>query len=281
MLSTKSKILVARALSKPIIAIRSLFGLSTTVVTTRRGLTWSLDLKEGIDLAIYLLGGFEVQTLRQYEKLVKEGDVVLDIGANIGAHTIPLAKLVGASGKVFAFEPTSYAFKKQQINVALNPVLISRISPHQIMLTATDSSLLPQTIYSSWPLETADDLHGIHRGRLMDTQDCLTTSLDTFVFGVEIKRIDIIKLDVDGNEFDVIVGARKLITKWKPKIMLELAPHVYDSSPHKFDQLLEDLWSMGYQLSNMSTGKPLPKDSGSIRSIISKAGSLNALAVFP
>jgi len=169
-----------------------------------------------------MLGGFGVQTLRQYKKLIDEGDVVLDIGANVGSLTLPLAKLVGVTGKIFAFEPTAYAFEKQQTNIALNPVLISRISTHQIMLTATDSDSLPEAIYSSWPLETAADLHGVHHGRLMDTKGCLTSSLETFVLGANIERIDVIKP--------------------------ELAPHIYDSSPYKFDQLLAGLclWDIRY-----------------------------------
>lgn len=236
-------------------------------------------LERGYRFGYIYLGGFEVRTLRQYKTLINEGDVVLDIGANIGSHTLPLAKLVGVTGKIYAFEPTTYAFKKQQTNIALNPVLIQRISSHQIMLTATDSDSLPEAIYSSWPLESANDLHGIHHGRLMDTKGCLTSSLDTFVFDTNIEHIDVIKLDVDGNECDVLAGAKNVLIKWKPKIMLELAPHVYDSAPHKFDLLLAGLWSMGYQISNMSTGRSLPEDSNAIRSIIPKAGSLNALAV--
>jgi len=53
MLSTKSKIIITRVLLVPVITARSIFGLSTKVVTTRRGRAWWLDLKEGIDLAIY------------------------------------------------------------------------------------------------------------------------------------------------------------------------------------------------------------------------------------
>jgi len=279
MLSTKSKIIIAQILLAPVITLRSLLGLPNKVVTSRKGLAWSLDLKEGIDLAIYILGGFEVRTLHHYKSLINEGDVVLDIGANIGSHTLPLANLVGVTGKVYAFEPTNYAFEKLQTNIALNPVLISRISSHQIMLTAADSDALPEAIYSSWPLESADDLHGIHHGRLMDTKGCLTSSLDTFVLETKIKRIDFMKLDVDGNEFDVLAGAKNVLTKWKPKLMLELAPHGYDLLPHRFDQLLAGLWDMGYQISNMSSGRSLPEDSTAIRSIIPKAGSLNALAV--
>jgi FkbM family methyltransferase len=278
MLSTSQKIRIARGLSTTVLAVRSLFGLPAELVATRRGLTWSLNLKEGIDLAIYVLGGFELRTLRRYARLIKEGDVVLDIGANVGAHTLPLAQLVGTSGKVFSFEPTAYAFAKQQTNIALNPNLVSRISAHQMMLMATDTDSLPESVYSSWPLEAADDLHSKHHGRLMETHGSVKGTLDSFVRNARIARIDFIKLDVDGNENDVLAGAKAVLENWKPKIMLELAPYVYGSAPYKFDELLGDLWSLGYQISDMATGRLLPQDSVAVRGIIPEAGGLNVLA---
>jgi FkbM family methyltransferase len=51
---------------------------------------------------------------------VKPGNAVLDIGRNIGAHTLPLAHLVGPHGRVIAFEPTAYAIRKMRANIALN-----------------------------------------------------------------------------------------------------------------------------------------------------------------
>lgn len=280
MLSTSHKIRIARGLSATVLSVRSLFGLSAEVVATRRGLTWSLNLKEGIDLAIYVLGGFELRTLRRYVQLIKEGDVVFDIGANVGAHTLPLAQLVGTTGKVFSFEPTAYAFGKQRTNIALNPSLISRISAHQLMLMATDVAPLPESVYSSWPLETADDLHREHHGRLMGTHGSVTGTLDSFVLNAGIKHIDFIKLDVDGNENDVLAGAKSVLESSRPKIMLELAPYVYGAEPHKFDELLDDLWSMGYQISDMDTGRILPHNPAAIRALIPEAGGLNVLASF-
>jgi FkbM family methyltransferase len=196
MLSTSHKIRIARGLSATVLAVRSLFGLTPDVVTTRRGVIWSLNLKEGIDLAIYILGGFELRTLRRYAQLIKEGDVVLDIGANVGAHTLPLAQLVGSSGKVFSFEPTAYAFAKQQTNIALNPQLAPRISAHQMMLMATDTQPLPESVYSSWPLEAADDLHNEHHGRLMATHGSIKGTLDSFICSAGIEKVNFIKLDV-------------------------------------------------------------------------------------
>jgi FkbM family methyltransferase len=280
-LSTSNKVRIARYLSRTILFFRGVVGRPAIVVVRRGGVTWSLDLKEGIDLAIYSLGGFEVRTLRRYSQWIKEGDVVLDIGANVGAHTLPLARLVGSQGRVISFEPTLYAFTKQVTNIRLNPDLAGRISAHQMMLMASDSDPLPDSIYSSWPLESAIDLHGEHHGRLMDTSGAVRGTLDGFARSTGLEKIDFIKLDVDGNENDVLAGARETLGKSKPRIMLELAPYVYGDAPYRFEELLDSLWGMGYEISEMASGKALPKEPSRIRALIPPAGSLNVLAFHP
>ncbi len=278
MLSTSHKIRIARCLSAIVLSVRSLFGLPVEVVTARRGLTWSLNLKEGIDLAIYVLGGFELRTLRRYAQLIKEGDVVLDIGANVGAHTLPLAQLVGTTGKVFSFEPTAYAFAKQQTNIALNPSLAPIICAHQIMLTATDAAPLTETVYSSWPLEAADDLHSEHHGRLMSTNGAVTGTLASFVRNEGVERIDFIKLDVDGNENDVLFGGMIVLETFRPIVMMELAPYVYINHPDKFDSVLNLFWSLGYEIADVRNYTKLPHDPDRVRARIPDGGCINVLA---
>jgi len=99
-MKTKTKVLIAKMLSSAILAVRG--GRDRSVEATRRGIRYRLDLKEGIDLAIYL-GVYENSTVRAYRKLIRRGDWVLDIGANIGAHTLQFADLVGDGGRVIAF----------------------------------------------------------------------------------------------------------------------------------------------------------------------------------
>ena len=72
---------------------------------SENGIRYHLDLNEGIDFSIYLLGSFEPGTQRTLQKLVKPGDVVFDIGANIGAHTLSMAQSVGDSGKSMRSSP--------------------------------------------------------------------------------------------------------------------------------------------------------------------------------
>lgn len=278
MLSTSQKVFVARSLSSAVLFFRRFFGRPAELRANRRGVLWSLNLKEGIDFAIYLLGGFEVRTLKRYEKLVKPGNVVLDIGANVGAHTLPLAQLVGPEGKVFSFEPTAYAFAKQKLNISLNPELALRIEAHQMMLMANDAENLPNEVYSSWPLETSGDLHAQHHGRLMSTQGARRGSLDSFLHQAGIQKLDFIKLDVDGNELNVLLGARASIAASKPVIMLELAPYVYEQNPAAFDDLLRLLWDSGYQLTDVATGKRLPQAPSSVRAMIPAGGGMNVLA---
>jgi len=115
-LDTPKKIALAKWASAVLRGMRSAVGLSNQVRSTRGGIRWDLDLAEGIDLPIYLPGAFEPRLIRAYGRLIRPGACVVDIGANIGAHTLHFARLVGGRGKVVAYEPTGYAYRKLVAN---------------------------------------------------------------------------------------------------------------------------------------------------------------------
>src|SRR5271170_1360120 len=98
-LRTKDKIRLARTASIMVGWARWLGGSKDLVEVRRDGLRWQLDLREGIDFSIFLLGVFERSSVNVYRRLIRPGDVVLDIGANIGAHTLQFARLVGGAGR--------------------------------------------------------------------------------------------------------------------------------------------------------------------------------------
>src|ERR1017187_1079434 len=209
LLNTKQKIALARVVWR---VIRVGYRLSNTSVKGqyRRGqLNWSLDLDDGIDFAIFLLGHFEPRTVRFYQKRIRPGDTVLDIGANIGAHTLPLAQCVNPGGRVHAFEPTEFAYEKLLANIGLNPEIQNLIVPNHCFLSATEEEEVPAEIYSSWPLKPTPGVHPKHRGQLKPTSGAFAVTLDNYCQQHQIERVDWMKIDVDGNEFTVLQGARK------------------------------------------------------------------------
>ena len=98
LMKTAHKIGAARIVYRAVHAGRTLLGRTDRQIAVRDGITFDLDLAQGIDFAIYLGNIYERQTRAALRKLVSPGWLVLDIGANIGAHTLPLARQVGPTG---------------------------------------------------------------------------------------------------------------------------------------------------------------------------------------
>lgn len=278
-LNTAQKIKIAQLASSCVLLARRLAGRGTTATVQRRGVRWHLDLREGIDFSIYLLGAFEPSTVRAYSRLVSPGGIIVDIGANVGAHTLFLARLCGASGRVVAFEPTQYAFDKLQRNVGLNPDIAGRISCQQVMLVAAADSAVEQAIYSSWPLQDAvdGDLHAEHRGRLMATAGATAETLDGALARLGVHRVDFVKLDVDGHEAEVLEGARETFSRDRPAILMELAPFVFRDNMEKFVFMLKFFWALGYRLTDLSSGKVLPENVQEVIHMIPENGGINVL----
>jgi FkbM family methyltransferase len=265
--------------SRVVLSCRKLLGRPAQAQFVRDGIRWQLDLREGIDFSIYLLGSFEPATVRAYRRIVKPGQTVLDIGANIGAHTLPLARLVGPGGRVIAFEPTAFAARKLAANVALNAHLAARISLHQVMLVARKTDSLPPAVYSSWPLFEAEALHAKHRGRLMDTAGARPATLDELVAEMRLSEVHFIKLDVDGHEVAVLQGAGESLSRFRPVIALELAPYLHAEHGHSFEALVLLLTGAGYRLHDIAGLEPLPSEPSELRRIVPDGRSINALAI--
>jgi FkbM family methyltransferase len=277
MLSTRVKIALATFVQRIISAARRIGGYGPKVEATRSGLRWALDLNEGIDFSIWLLGAFERRTVAAYSKLVRPGTTALDIGANIGAHTLPLARLIGPNGTLVAIEPTAWASGRLRANLALNPDLMNRVSVRQAMLVDRPNSALPDTLYASWPLR-AGDVHPILRAEAKSTAGAQTIMLDALLERDGIKHVDFVKLDVDGHECAVVRGGLKMFKRDRPTVVLELSPYILLEAGHSLAELLDLLAECGYQLSPLGTNRPLPMTAAALQRLIPEHGGINAVA---
>ncbi|GDX09532.1 hypothetical protein LBMAG57_13040 [Verrucomicrobiota bacterium] len=278
LLSTRQKIFIAKCAHRFVKAWRRLRGLPSKAEFTRGGLRWMLDLNEGIDFSIFLLGSFEPDAVRCYEARLRPGDVAIDIGANIGAHTLHLARVVGPEGKVLAFEPTAYAHAKLRANLALNPELVPRVTLRQLLLMDTPGAAVPETICSGWPLTKEEGLHPEHLGMPHTTAGAGASTLDEAVEAAGVGRIAFVKLDVDGHELSVLRGATKTLRASRPVILIELCPHVCVEHGYPFSDLVQCITGLGYRFETFN-GRALPDDPAALEKLIPAKGGINVLAL--
>jgi len=153
---------------------------------------------------------WEPYVIAQLEEHLAPGDVVLDVGAHIGALTVAMARRVGEAGTVYAFEPQRKIYRELIHNLALNA--LTNVVPLRFALSA-ESGLLE--------MDAGDGMDGqVSIGRGGDVVEART--LDSFGF----PSVALIKIDVEGHEVEVLHGAGKLIESFHPVIIIEtLAPN--------------------------------------------------------
>ena len=218
-LSTKSKFLIGSIISKILI----FFLGNKKRLIERKNIKYEIDLKEGIDLGIFL-GIKNEKNLFKIQNYIdpKKRNTIVDIGANIGSVSLPLAKLFYLS-TIISIEPTYYAFSKLKKNLNLNPNFKKRIKLYNTFISNKKRKI--KLIHSSWRFSSESEKHKIHLGILKEASN-KTQSLSKLI-KKQRKKIDFIKIDVDGYEIDVLRSGKEIIKKYKPIIYFEFAPYLY------------------------------------------------------
>jgi len=214
---------------------RHVLNKDTAIIEGRDG--WFIanrnDLFIGRALETYgEYGGIELQILQM---LLSEGDRVIEAGANVGSHTVGLAKKVGPSGKVYAYEPQRACYTMLQGQIALNN--LSQVAAFNLGCGAkeevfwyTPQNFAAQGNFGGVALSTV---------RHADMEPARVMRLDALHPHEEPIRL--IKIDVEGMEADVIAGARTLIATQRPILYVE------NDRAEKSRALLELIFSLGYR----------------------------------
>lgn len=201
-------------------------------ICKRGGITYDLNLLEVIDRALFM-GAWEFETVRFLRKCVRPGDVVIEVGANVGAHTLTLANLVRANGVVYAFEPTSYAQGKLRANLALNPQFANRVIIRSELVTNHSGDAPNLKIRSSFPVDGSQP-------------DEVVPSTAMSLDDLDLTQLDFIKIDVDGYDYKVLQGAVSLIKKFKPVILVELCEYALNAQGDSIRDIFHLLSEFGY-----------------------------------
>jgi len=188
------------------------------------------DLYIGRSLEQY--GEFSEGECELFRQLVRPGGVVVEAGANIGSHTVPLAKIVGTNGRVYAFEPQRVIFQTLCANVTLNS-LLNVDCRWQAVGAAPGTLLVPSLDY-----EKENNFGGLGLGSYQHGLSVPVTTVDC----LNLERCDLLKADVEGMELDVMRGAAQTLSRFRPLLYLE------NDRREKSPALLEHLLGLGYRL---------------------------------
>ena len=175
-----------------------------------------------IGRSLDLYGEWAEAELELLALFVKPGDVVIDVGANLGTHTVFLAQRAGTAGRVYAFEPQRIVFQLLCANLALNG--LDNVHAFQAAVSRQPGTILvPDVAYAAGGnyggvalAETgvagADAADATGAGERVPVMTLDALGLD---------RCRVLKVDVEGMELDVIDGARALIARTRPVVYVE------------------------------------------------------------
>lgn len=245
---------------------------------TRGGIRYEADLSEGIDLSLFLFGGFQKHVTRSRWVEIPEDAVILDVGANIGVMTLQFAKLA-SRGHVYAFEPTHYAFRQLQVNLDLNPPLATRVTAIQTFVSVSSVDRPALQVYASWKVDGTHggDRHPVHLGTASATEGVGATTLDDLAATCGLTRVDLVKIDTDGHELEVLKGAVQILKRLRPAVVFEVGIYLMGERGIGFTHYEELFHSFGYRIVDAKTGRKIT--TANHRRIIPARGTIDALAL--
>jgi len=190
---------------KPIYITAMGLGQSDTIVETSIGkLHWRID---ALTSQQFLRGTYEPYMQEAFLRYVSPGSIVFDIGAHVGFHSMFCGLLVGPTGQVVAFEPNPVSRRSLERQIRLNSRLRIEVVPYALSdavgfadfdATQGSQSRLAATGKSKVEMRTLDSL-----------------------VSVDLPIPDVIKIDVEGEEENVLRGSRKTLSRYRPIVLCD------------------------------------------------------------
>lgn len=218
------------------------------------GLLMELDSRSWIDWNLLFRGDYEPHLTRLWRKLAAQGSVAIDVGANVGAHTLTMARAVGPRGRVLAFEPNPLVREVLVRNLALNG--ITHVNVFDCALGSQHGSL-PLRV----PKRDSEEFSNMGLASLvaLETPHDLVTvdirTLDDVLESEGVARVDVIKIDVQGYEMETLRGMRECLARHRPAVVFEYDAWAWRQALVDPKEAFELFRAAGYELFRLD-GQP-------------------------
>ena len=199
----------------------------------RRGTFSWLETDEFVGRALNDYGEYSEGEIALFQQILKPGDIAIDVGANIGALTVPIAQLVGPTGEVYAYEPGHNNLAVLALNIRQNNLANVEIVPFAAGDKAGEVTVVPVASPNLWrkPEEKFNKTFG-------DPVKVKTVPIDS----LKLEKCKLVKVDVDGMEIETLIGMDDTIKRCRPLIYIE------NEQEGKQEELIGHLTDCGYRL---------------------------------
>jgi len=223
-------------------ALKKIFRIKREIINLKTG-TFYIDRISNFGSQLKLKGEYESDLKNSIEDILNEGDTFIDLGANEGYFSIIAGKIVGSKGNVIAIEPQTRLQSIIKKNIELNNLKNIRL----VQTLITDSAGKEEISLSP---DTNTGSSGVLKKQIykVDKETVESISLEGLMKKMNIELIDLIKIDIEGSEYEAILGSKNLFqSKLIKKIALELHPQFLKKRNLNEAEILDFLLSCGYK----------------------------------
>lgn len=202
-----------------------------------------------VDQDIYLNGVFEPYFLSVIKENLEPGNTYVDIGGNIGQHSLFASQVVGGSGNVVAFEPIKKLYEQFKRSIEANG--FSNIELYnagcgeeekEVQIYFMEGNMGASSIVANERVNGGETIKILVPDRVLENKD----------------RIDFIKIDVEGYEYHVLQGLQETILKHHPKFLIEYTPSYYEKgdATHS-EKIINYFLERGYQIYDLEKNRSI------------------------
>lgn len=212
---------------------------SSAIVETEFQFNINADRLDAVKWYIYYFGTFEPQISLAWQRLLKKGDHVVDIGGNVGYHALLAGTLVGPSGRVVTVEPSRYIYAQLVDNIALNGYTHVTALKHAVSNKVGEVDLY----FAGENIQGNSSIYKNDNHSLSEKVTCIT--FEQIAAKIELSKVKLIKIDVEGAEPLVLDSLYGSLEKLDPDVVIfvEISPNNTDDA----EQMLAPYLSAGFE----------------------------------
>ena len=229
------------------------------------GYVFPVDRGTLLGWSVHFFGTYEPEVQTEIRRYLKPGGTAIDVGANVGWHTLLMAARAGSTGRVYAFEPNNSTRRRLVSAVEANDLAHVTVDGRAVADLVGASGFQAPLAGHVWdgtgrliaaPAQEKREGQEGREGRERQTTAIECTTLDAFVAERHIERLALVKIDVEGWELSVLRGARHMLNVLRPVVVFEYDPAYVSRSGGAAEDVTRCWSDAGYELFALDPRRP-------------------------